>query len=237
MGMWLLSSIALAAPGPDVLAAAWSHTGEAPLTAADLATLATGEPVAHRVDAESQAAATAWIWVDAPVAETWVAIQDAAHRPLGRADTQFLPGDTPGRRKVYVRLDLPWPVADRQWLAEYVSDAEAWAGTGGKVWRRTWSLVDPVEAPDPDPSAVWVTENRGRWTLVAAGEGTLACVSVHTAFGGAVPREISQTWATGSLKRMLRTLAAIAPEMATHYDAGHAVVYAPDGTPIAPFGL
>jgi hypothetical protein len=100
------------------------------------------------------------------------------------------------------------------------------------VWQRRWTLGDAAAAPQPDPDAVWLTDNDGAWTLIDTGDGALCVLSIHTVLGGSIPAGIAQTWATGALTRSLRTLAEMARGTAAHYGAEHDRVYTPDGAAI-----
>src|SRR5688500_13286661 len=176
--MWLVSAaVALAAPDPAALAGAWRGAaddvaahGAVPVALAqdDFAELARGAVVAHRADAPDGAYATGAVWLPVPVELAWVAVQDPAHRPIGRAAAEERLPSEPSRRRVYLKLALPWPLADRQWVAELTNNRALYDASGGRIWQRRWQLADPSLAPAPDPDAVWVEENQGAWTLVPA---------------------------------------------------------------------
>ena len=245
--MITLLSAALAAPALPAasdLERAWAvdavavGRGEVPVSLgrADFEELAAGEVVVHRVDTPGGAFATGAVWLPVPIGAAWVAVQDQLDRPLGRAAAEErLPTNVPGVRRVYLRLDLPWPVNDRQWVAELTDDVALFEATDGRVWRRRWTLADPGLAPNPSPDAVWMEENTGSWTLLPAGGGTLCVLSVRSVPGGTLPKEITQTWAVRSLGGMLKTLARLAPGTMAHYREGHEPVLAPDGRQV-PFG-
>lgn len=243
--MVLLLSHALAAPDVVELERAWTTDADAiaahgavptALDHGDLARLAAGEVVVHRVDTPGGAFATGAVWVSTPIAAAWVTVQDQHHRPLGRpAAEERLPADESGHRRVYVRLSLPWPVADRQWVAELSDNRALFAATDGRVWQRRWGLADPDLAPNPSDGAAWVQENTGAWTLLPVGGGTLCVIAVRSVPGGTIPKEITQPFTTRGLGGMLRRLAELAPTAMSHYRPGHEPILAPDGRPV-PFG-
>jgi hypothetical protein len=242
--MWILcASPAAAAPLAVALAAAWNadqaaidRLGPTPirLTNEDYDRLAEGGPVVHRVDGTDGGYASGAIWVQAPVGLAWVTIQDSGDRPLS-ADVVYepLPGETPGRRLVYSRLALPWPVADRQWVSDFASNGALFAATAGRIWQRRWTLGEPSLAPAPDANAVWVEENTGAWTLLEVDDGTLCVVGVHSALGGPVPQWVTQSLAVSTLRSMLQRLASLAPGTRAHYGAAHPQVIDPAGAPVA----
>ncbi len=237
-------------PGASALRAAWAaHApavrGPIPavLEAGDFATLAAGEAVTRRWDqppAEAGGRPVTWatgaIWVPTPVQAPWIEICDAPHAPPSRLHVTRIPGPwPPGVRTVYSLLDLPWPFDDRQWVSRLEPDADLHARDPA-LWRRTWRVVDPALAPDPDPDAVWMVENRGAWTMLDLGEnaGTLVVFTLRTVLGGRIPAGVSQRFALLGLADALERLAARAPGMRAHYGAGHEPVYAPDGRAIPP---
>jgi hypothetical protein len=241
MVAWI-AAVALATPGSAALASAWT-TDEAQLrlpvalVADDFDVLATGEPVAHRIDTDSGAYAVGAMWIAASPASVWVTLQDTRHRPImAGANSTWLPGETPTHRDVYMLLDLPWPVSDRQWVGDFRAATAAYDATSGRVWQRRWTVGDPALASAPDPDAIWVETNEGAWTLIAVDGGTLCVLSIRTVLGGAIPTDLAQSWAKGSMKSTMRTLGELAPGTAAHYAAGHVVIYDPDGVAL-PFGL
>jgi len=240
--MWWLATVADASPTAESLRAAWTAEASAvaahgpiplELTAADYADLAAGESVAHRVDTETATFATGAVWVEAPMTAAWIAIQDSKDRPLGRdLFHETLPGETPGHRQTYMRMALPWPMSDRQWVADLAHNRPLFDATGGRVWQRRWTLADPALAPHPDPDAVWLEASEGAWTFVAVDGGTLCLFAIHNELGGAIPSSISRSFATSTVKNGLKTLVIHATDMPTHYRGGHDVVVTPDNAPI-----
>lgn len=238
----LLASAHAAAPPADELLRTWRADEPAlhlpvALPDGDFATLARGEPVAHRRDANGAAYAIGAIWVPAPPQSVWVTIQDARDRPImSYAQVDWLPGATATRRDVFMLLDLPWPLANRQWVTRFQHDAATFAATSGRVWQRLWSLTDPKEARTPDPDAIWLEHNDGSWSIVGAGSGSFCVLIVRTVLGGNLPPDITQTWATSTLKGTLRSVAQLAPTTPAHYTSGHEPMYTPAGE-LLPFGL
>ncbi len=237
---------AWAAPASAVLEEAWQADIAAlhasgvggNLAAADFVVLAKGNPVVHHVDTPEGSFAVAAIWIPTALPMAWIAVQDARDRPLSNGVVQeWLPGGVlGGARQIYMRLDLPWPVADRQWVSDLGPDAALFAKTEGRVWRFSWTLADPALAPNPLADAVWVEENRGSWTLLGVEGGTLCVLSVRSLVGGSIPAAVSQSFARSTLQRTLRTLAEFGPGTAAHYRAPHPVLHTPDSgvVPLTP---
>lgn len=199
-----------------------------PADAGDLAEILAGHPVSHRFDTANGAYATGAVWVDAPISAVWIVIQDAPHDPPSRMVTVRLPAPD-GVRRVYMRLDLPYPLADRQWVADVVTNTGLYGATDGAVWQRQWKLADPALAPAPDDKATWVAESRGAWTLVDTGDGTLVLFSVRTVLGGMIPASIAQGWAVSTVKAGMARVADRARAIPAHYTGDHERVVAPDG--------
>jgi hypothetical protein len=240
--MFLVAHVAQLAPAaaPDDLVEQWqAHAATVsagspvpiPFDAQDAAVLQAGEVAAHRFDTPEGAYAVGAVWIDAPIEAVWVTIQDAPHDPPGRITTRRLAAPA-GLRRVHMTLDLPFPLADRQWVAEVRTAPALTSATGGDVWQRRWDVGDPALATAPDDGAAWVEVNRGAWTLLRTDQGTLAVFSVRTVLGGLVPAPIAEAWAVGTLKRSLAQVAARAEGVQSHYVAGHEPVVGPDGRPI-----
>lgn len=227
----------------DALREAWSRdvaaidaAGAPHGVPSDWASLAGGAPSSRRIDTDAGAFVGGAIVVNLPVEAVWIAVQDGVHDTLPEdpLTVRWLPGDTPNRRDIYMSLDLPWPLKDRQWVAAMTSTTSLHAATEGRVWQRAWTLGDPGRAPATDPDAVWVEVNSGSWTLVDLGGETLAVFAARTVLGGSIPAWASQQWALGTLDAALVRIAERSRRMAVHYDAAHAVVYRPDATPLLP---
>jgi hypothetical protein len=233
------------APDAAALQAAWdrdrasiaAHGHGAPITLGerDFAALARGDAIARRVDSGDGAFATGAAWVPGPIAAAWIALQDAGDRPLSSgAVHEWLPGATPTSRQTYMRIDLPWPVSDRQWVAEFRANGDLYATTDHRVWERSWAIADPALAPHPDPDAMWIREATGAWTLLDVGDGCLAIFAVRTVLGGSIPTEITQAWAVTTVKNTVRKLVERAPTVAEHYGSAHTPMYTPDGALLPP---
>jgi hypothetical protein len=237
--LWL--ALAAAAAPPVDLASRWEAVAPivakhsalpVPLGADDIDELSRGEVVGRRYDTASGAYATGAVWIDAPIEAVWIAIHDGPHDAPSRVSFHRLPGAQPHQRQVYMLLDLPFPLSDRQWVADLRTNTALYEATGGVVWQRQWDLGDRALAPSPDAKAVWVDENRGSWTLLDLPEGTLALFSVRSVLGGAVPASIAQTWAVGTLKTALGKLVERAQGIGAHYDPSHERVITPAGQAI-----
>ncbi|MEM6927480.1 MAG: hypothetical protein AAF602_11150 [Myxococcota bacterium] len=238
---WFLA-LPLAHAAPDDLAARWAAVQPTiaertpvpvPLSAADLASLAKGESVASRFDTDRGSYATAAIWVNAPIDQVWLVVCDGEHEPADRSTVRVLDAP-PGIRRVHITLALPWPIADRQWVSDIVPSRGLYDATSGRVWQRTWDLKDPALATDPD-KGVWLKENRGAWTLVDVGQGTLMLFTVRTVLGGMLPASITQGWAVRRLRTQFEETEARALGMVEHYDESHFVVKSPAGREIPRF--
>ncbi len=239
MLLWIVAS-AFAAPDAATLAALWERDHDAldvliELQGKDFDVLAKGDPLTRRADTADGAFAVGAIWVEAPVEAAWIAIQDGRDRPLtNRTRLEWLDGSTRDLKRVYFVLDLPWPVADRQWVSEFRPNPALAAATDNRVWERMWSLGAQAHATTPDPAAVWVDVNQGAWTLIAGEGGTLCVVSIRSVVGGNIPDGVAQAWATTALSTSLQALADMSPGVAAHYGADHHVIFGPDGSALPP---
>ncbi len=245
--MWGLFLVAgtMAQPSADTLRLTWeSHApaiqAHSPvpllLESRDFARLARGKPVTRRAEGDEGTFATGAIWIDMPVQAPWIVISDAPCAPPSPVLVERLPTDEPvGERTVYHHMDLPWPLADRQWVGHFHPNLDLLADDPD-FWQRIRTVVDPALAPEPDPDAVWVRQNTGAWTMLIHDEGTLVVFSVHSDLGGHIPAGISQEFALLGLAHALERLAETSRTVPEHYDADHERLPAPDGRMI-PAGL
>jgi len=235
-----LASLALAAPSD--LAVQWGRVEPeirsrskvpVPLSSDDIRALLAGEVVTARFDNDDGAWATGATWIEAPIDQVWLSINDGEHEPGDRTTLRVLEAP-PGTRRVHLTLHLPFPIADRQWVSDSRPNRALYDATGGRVWQRQWALADPALATEED-SGVWLQENRGAWTLVDTGDGTLLLFTVRTVLGGLLPASITRGWAIRSLRGKLAETGPRAQAMPTHYDRTHRQVPAPSGVLVAPF--
>lgn len=243
--MWLLLSTALAAPSATALQAAWdgaapalSRAARQPVTLPGtmFEALAAGEVARAREELPGADRVIGALWTDAPRDALWIAILDDQHFDLVRGLVEEqLPGTGPLRKLLYQRLDLPWPLQDRQWVIDIQSNTALWRETDGALWERSWTLGDAALAPSPDPEAVWTTVNEGGWLLLEAAGGTLLVYHVRTEIGGSVPDEATTRWAWSTLDELLRGTVSRAAVVRAHYNSQHAPLSRPDGGVIQPW--
>jgi hypothetical protein len=240
------SGVAVAAPSPTELDAAWERW-RADLDAAarhpfrfdarEWEAVAKGQVAKRREKLDGTDRVVGLVWVDADVDTTWLATQD----PHGEdyVDDGFveedLPGSTFDRRVVYQRYDLPRPLADRQWVIEVVNNGPLFRATDGAFVERSWTLSDARGAKAESPDAVWLPVNEGGWFLVEAGGGTLLGYHVRTSVGGIVPDEVALRWSFSTLDELLREVAGRVGFVRAHYTGSHAPLRRADGTEIPRF--
>jgi hypothetical protein len=100
---------------------------------------------------------------------------------------------------VYFKLDLPWPISDRDWTLRY-----RWQRDGDR-FVMTW--CDANDRGPPVGRAVRVTPMRGYWELAATAGGTTRARYVFLAeLGGSLPRSIA---AETAWKQPLGTLRGV----------------------------
>jgi hypothetical protein len=240
--MWWTIS-ALAAPPAAELQAAWERWrpeleagARYPFrfSAAEWEALARGDVARRRERLEGTDRVLAVLWVDASPDLTWLAIHDPHGAAVHELYEEELPGTTPGRRIVYQRIALPWPLAPRQWVITVENNLPLASATRGAVWERTWTLSDQRGAAGEKANAVWLPVNDGGWVVAEASGGTLLGYHVRTVVGGVVPDEAAVRWSYATITGLLRGIADRVPEVRAHYTAAHAPLTRPDGTPIPP---
>ena len=241
----LLAGLALAAPDGATLKSAWEAASPAmrerarlPVTLPDdaFAKLAQGQVARVREDLPGADRVLGALWTDAPRDALWISILDDQHFDMvSGLFEEELPGTGALRKLLYQRLDLPWPLQDRQWVIDIRSNTALWARSAGAVWERSWTLADPSLEAHASPDAVWSTTNEGGWLLVDAAGGTLAVYHVRAEIGGNVPDEASTQWAWSKLDDLMQGTATRAKtQIPGHYDAAHYPIARPDGSVIPP---
>ncbi len=176
-----------------------------------------------------------------PVEQVWIGILDDVHASLVEGLTERqLRGTTPGHKRLYQALDLPFPLNDRHWILGIQSNAELYAGTG--AWERTWSLdpggpaalleVEHGVLLSPD-DAVWTPENDGGWLLVPVKDhGTLVVYQARTDIGGFVPDDLVARYAVARLDEMITQVMELGQRAPGHYVGDHFPIHGPDDLPL-----
>jgi hypothetical protein len=202
------------------------------LTPAELEVIAGGGVARRRESLDGADRVLGATWTPASRDALWIAIQDDKHFTLvqGLVDEQ-LPSTT-DEKLLYQRIDLPWPIADRQWVIAIRNNAALWEATGGTVWERTWSLSATRGATNESANAVWISVNDGGWLLADAAGGTLLAYHVRSVVDGNIPDEVAAQWAFATLESMLTDIVERAAAVPAHYHAEHVPILRPDGSVI-----
>jgi hypothetical protein len=196
--------------------------------------VAQGKVARRRERLEGADRVVGMIWVDADPPITWLSVQDPHGSVVGGMVDEELPGSTHSRRLLFQKIDLPWPLATRQWVIEVVNNHALAESTSGAYWERTWRLSDERGAKAEDPKAVWLPVNDGGWAYVRAAGGTLLVYHVRSVVGGNVPDEMATHWSFTTLTGMLEGVRDRVPWVRGHYDAGHSPIHTPDGAVLPP---
>jgi hypothetical protein len=242
LALWVVT--AWAVPSAAELEAAWEAHRPAldahavyPLrwTSDEYERVAKGKVARRRERLDGADRVLGMVWVPADQDTTWVAVQDP-HGPVtvdGMVHEE-LPGSTFQRRLLFQSIDLPWPLATRQWVIEVTNNLPLIAATQGRVWERTWKPSEARGAKAELPDAVWLPVNDGGWMFVEAGEGTLLVYHARTVIGGNIPDDLATRWSFGTLSGMLEGLRDRVPWVRSHYVTGHDPLQRPDGKAVAP---
>ena len=199
-------------------------------------------------DPESPRRASAFVVVPLPRTQVWVGCQDL-HFTQSDLVQEVKVAGSPPRTTWYGLLDLPRPIADRQWMVEVIDNAPLALATGDRAWEHAWSLTgDPDQAlalaqagrlPGVDPNAVaeavWTPVNQGAWIAIALSpEETLLGYHATSTVGGNLPEKLVLQWVHSGLERLLEGVVQRAREkVPVHYRAGHSgIVLGANGKPI-----
>ncbi|MCB9766321.1 MAG: hypothetical protein H6739_41480 [Alphaproteobacteria bacterium] len=204
------------------------------LRSRDFDVLAKGDIVARIVRSDTGDRVLGAFVSDVSRLRLWLAVQDAPHRVDDPSLVQvFQPGTTLTHQLLYLHIDTPWPVQDRQSMVDIRYNGPLRVQSGDGIWERTWRTGTPDQASAPDPEALWMPVNEGGWQLVEVGGGkTLGVVSLRLDIGGAVPEEVAMRWGLATLDNTLQGIIDAGRTMHTHYVPGHEPIAMPDGAPI-----
>jgi hypothetical protein len=241
LGWFIGVDCALGAPSAEALQAEWerwrpqleaSAVFPLRLTATEWETLAKGQVARRRERLEGTDRVIGVLWVAADLDTTWLALQDPHETVLRGFYEEELAGSTFQAKVAYQRIDLPWPLAPRQWVITVVNNLSLIQATDGRLWERTWTLSDRRGAAGEVSNGVWLDVNDGGWWMCEAAGGVLLGYHVRSVVGGAVPDEMATRWSYATITGMLEKVAARTAGMAVHYTGDHAPMRRPDGTAI-----
>jgi len=160
----------------------------------------------------------------------WIAIIDEVHNTMVNSlYEQRLGTSTDGAKRLYQRLDLPWPFTDRQWVISISNNTALAKASANTLWERYWTLSDPIQGEPADPGSLWIPTLDGAWIAIPIGGGTLLVYQVRTTIGGAIPDELVTRWAMATLDEMLENVFTRAAEIPKHYDREHERIMGGDG--------
>jgi hypothetical protein len=185
--------------------------------------------------------------LDGSIESLWLAAQDP-HTQVDAALTEFVIDEQGDQARWYGYLDLPAPLADRQWVVWSV-DNHAAAQSG--CWEHHWDLAPddlplardaivagaaPGLTPEDVDAAVFTPVNHGAWFLSSLGpDQTVVVYQATSVVGGAIPDWLVLRLTTSRLETVLRGLESLGRDwVPKHYGVTHAPVIGPDRRAIAP---
>ena len=143
---------------------------------------------------------------------------EGARKYIPRAtDVRVLEHST-GQALVYYRIDLPWPISDRDWVVRY-----RYAANGDSGFEMSWSERNDL-GPRSDET-IRVQLARGVWQLIATGKKTTQVRYLMLSdLGGRLPISIvSQTAWRQPLETLRGVRKALLPVQGAqpHHEAGN----------------
>jgi hypothetical protein len=177
--------------------------------------------------------------IKAVPAAVWIAILDDAHNGLSERITEHqLEGSVPGKKRLYQHLALPYPLSDRHWVLNILTDMALYKTTQGAAWRRAW-VLDPLgeavfESLNPPDKGliqdgIWTPKNQGEWLILPVGEASLVIYRGLFDIGGRVPESISKAVGSQSALDLFNQLQTLSDQIPAHYNAQHQPILAPTG--------
>jgi hypothetical protein len=192
------------------LAAAWQRVERAveetarfpPGAFAAFGDVAAGEVVPQK---KGEGWVAAWGLLDCARPMAWLSITD--DQPLTRVDAlteKRLEGRwSQSPKRLYQRLDLPWPLLDRHYVLRLETNV-ALAAKG--VWERFWTAETRDLPAEEGVQAVSV--NEGGWLLLDVGAATLGVYQVRADLGGSVPDAAVRAYAASGTAELFAKTSA-----------------------------
>jgi hypothetical protein len=174
--------------------------------------------------------------------EAWLSITDDRLSAEIESLTEVaLQGAWAAPKRLYQRLDLPWPLNDRHWVIALTNNARLAAASG--VWERAWTLRTDLLADararteaDRFDASETVTVNEGGWLLVPLEDGdTLAVYQARATLGGAIPDGAVDSYTRSSMTGLYAGVERNAAKVRVRYSEGCTPQPGADGAPIPCF--
>ncbi|MFK8014398.1 MAG: hypothetical protein AB8G17_03000 [Gammaproteobacteria bacterium] len=187
--------------------------------------------------------------IERPRLLVWLATLNASAEHSQRLTEHLVDDDDAGTSIWYQHLNTPWPVRNRHWVIRNDKNTEIAKATSGLVWEHNWELaergqdtalnlllnddVEGLDEKDAD-SSIYLTVNRGAWTMFAVNDEVTLVVAHTTAdMGGWIPESWVARFSSRQLTHVLKNLTAKADTVHKDY-TGDYTVFGGDGVPIAP---
>ncbi|MDP2312843.1 MAG: hypothetical protein Q8P41_08050 [Pseudomonadota bacterium] len=174
--------------------------------------------------------------------EAWLSLTDDRLSAEIESLTEVaLQGTWAAPKRLYQRLDLPWPLNDRHWVIALTNNARLATASG--VWERAWTLrsdllADARARTDTErfDAAETVTVNQGGWLLVPLADGdTLAVYQARATLGGAIPDGAVDSYTRSSMTSLFEGVERNVAKVRPRYGPGCAPQPGADGAPIPCF--
>ena len=177
--------------------------------------------VRRRLRTDDEERALDWVFAyaltRAPKLHLWLAATRPGVSAGTSIDTHALERHDDGRSRNFLHARLPWPLADRYWIANVAMDVEIAELSGDRIWARRWDLEPcPPEraralavegrlgplAPGTIDTSLPLSANRGS-LLVFDLDGEHSLVAYATAL--ALDEGTNQDWMAGFVSELVRT--------------------------------
>ncbi len=174
--------------------------------------------------------------------EAWLSLTDDRLSAEIESLTEVaLQGAWASPKRLYQRLDLPWPFNDRHWVISLTNNARLATASG--VWERAWTLRSDLLAEarartdtERFDAAEAVTVNEGGWLLVPLEDGdTLAVYQARATLGGSVPDGAVDSYTRSSMTGLFEGVERNAAKVRKRYKAGCTPQPGADGASIPCF--
>lgn len=171
--------------------------------------------------------------------EAWLSLTDDRLSAEVESLTEIpLTGSWASPKKLYGRLDLPWPFLDRHWVIQLANNKALAVASG--AWERSWSVANDALAtarPRTDPAefdaAEIVAINDGAWLLIPLSDGhTLGVYQARVSMGGSIPSQAVDSYTRSSLDGLFAGVERNVQNVRKRYGPGCTAQPGADGAPI-----